>query len=75
MNKNIKIILFSIYCGAFETMKKVAFKGANALNPKTNKWQKIDKTAKYYIMPDGIGATLYSNLDLKQIAKEKGLIF
>lgn len=66
--------LYEVYCGAFETMKEVAIKGAKGLNSKTHKWQIIDTTAKYYIMPDGIGAILYSNLDLHKIAKEKELI-
>ena len=60
--------------GDFETMKKIKDKGFRALNPKTHKWQVVDKKAKYEIRPDGIAFTLFSDKDLRKIAEDKGLI-
>lgn len=60
--------------GDLETMKKIADKGFRALNPKTHKWQVVDKKAKYEIKPNGISFTLFSDKDLRKIAEDKGLI-
>jgi len=76
--------MFEVFCGSKETMEMIASKGARGLNPKTMKWQVIDKTAQYEVREDKrfldeegnehIMADLLSNLDLRTIAKEKGLI-
>lgn len=60
--------------GSFETMKTIKDKGFKALNPKTHKFQIVDKKAKYEIRPDGIGFSLFSDKDLRKIAEEKELI-
>lgn len=66
---------YKIFCGAKETMEKIAFRHARGLNPKTMKWQVIDKTAKYEIVSGkGIIFWLTSNLNLDKIAKQKSLI-
>lgn len=72
-----------IFCGSPETMRAVTEKGALGLNPIAHKWQVISKTAHYNIVTqpfttdDGKEETmayLYSDQDLRAIAKEKGLI-
>lgn len=75
---------YEIFCGSKSTMENIAKKGAKALNPKTMKWEVIDRNAQYSIKEDfriiddegneRIGATLLSNIDLRSIVKEKGLI-
>ncbi len=82
---------YEVFCGSYEAMKKIAENGAKALNYKTNRFQIIDKTAKYKVRIDNIieadkayqekygekyikTATLLSDKNLRQIAKEKGLI-
>ncbi|WP_279145954.1 MULTISPECIES: hypothetical protein [Clostridium] len=76
--------MFEIFCGSKEAMVSVANRGVTGLNPKTIKWQIIDKTAKYNVREDEtfkddkgqshICATLLSDINLKQIAEEKRLI-
>lgn len=63
-----------VACGSFDSMKMIAEKGFKAFNPKTHKFQIVDKNAKYEIRPDGIGFSLFSDKDLRKIAEEKGLI-
>ena len=70
---------YEIFCGSFETMSSIANKKARALNPKTMKWQIIDKSAKYNVVKNGTDycpdyASLFSNKDLHKIAERKGLI-
>ena len=66
---------YVIYCGQYEVMKAITEKGARALNPNSNKYQIIDKDAKYKILKDKTGFyELRSNKDLRKIAKENGLI-
>jgi hypothetical protein len=70
---------YEIFCGAKDTMEDIAKRGARALNRKTMRWQVIDKTALYEVRqtetkePSTLHS-LFSNLDLRQIAKEKNLI-
>lgn len=70
--------MYEIFCGSPETMKHYAEKGVRAINPKTHKWQIIDKNACYEIRENaykwGVGAVLLCDKDLRAIAKEKGLI-
>ena len=68
---------YRIFCGHVETMRRVAEHGARALNTKTHKWQVVDKTAKYLVVEDNVGngaADLFSNLDLRKMAKDRGMI-
>jgi hypothetical protein len=72
---------FEIFCGSKETMESIANRkcGAVALNPRTMRYQTIDKAAKYEVKPTPTKEpsclfSLYSNLDLRAIAKEKQLI-
>ena len=68
---------YSIFCGSKETMQNIANRKARALNPKTMRWQVIDSTALYKVVPDPKSDLLYwltSNKDLTKIAKVKGLI-
>jgi hypothetical protein len=68
-----------IYVGEKATMVSAANSGVKALNPKTMRFQLIDKDAKYLVMaPDVEGSilySLYSDRDLVAIAKGKGLTF
>lgn len=66
--------MFNILIGSKEVMEEYAKSGVSALNPKTMKFQIINKEAKYKVIDDGIGATLTSDIDLITEAKEKGLI-
>lgn len=66
--------MYNVLIGSRETMETVAKRGVKALNPKTMKWQIINKDAKYEVVDDGVGATLKSNIDLKAEAEKKGLI-
>ena len=66
--------MFNIYFGEKEVMEKYAKDGVNALNPKTMKFEIINKNAKYEVIDDGVGATLISDIDLIAEAEEKGLI-
>lgn len=78
--------IYEVFVGSEKTMNSIKEKGARALNLKTNKWQIIDKDAKYFIridktIPDEYSetgftncCTLLSDKDLRTIAKEKGLI-
>jgi len=65
---------YDIACGSYAAMVMIKERGFKGLNPRTNKFQIIDKNAKYEIVEDGIGCTLKSDKDLRKIAKEKGLI-
>ena len=76
---------YEINCGSREVMEMIAKKGRTALNPKTMKWQILDKDAKYQIRVDKViknsktgedieCCTLLSDKDLLKIAEEKGLI-
>lgn len=76
---------YEVNCGSREAMEMIIAKGKVALNPKTMKWQIIDKNAKYQIRIDKVindsetgnkieCCTLLSNMDLCGIAKQKGLI-
>ena len=67
---------FHIHCGNVVTMNIIALHGARGLNVKNNRWQVIDKSAKYKIVLDGTdgGADLFCDIDLRKIAREKGLI-
>ena len=66
---------YVIFCGGFATMTRISEHGARGLNKKTNKWQIIDKNAKYIIKKrKGVLYDLFSNLNLPTIARQKGLI-
>lgn len=66
---------YVIYCGQYEVMKAIAEKGARGLNPESNKYQIIDKNAKYKILKDKTGFyELKCDKDLRKIANENGLI-
>lgn len=65
---------YDIFCGSIKTMESYAKRGVRGLNPKTMRWQIIDKTANYEVVPDSIGAVLTSDKDLRGIAKTKHLI-
>lgn len=67
-----------VYVGAKETMESVAQAGATALNPKTMRYQTIDKNANYNVVPHESGGLLYclmSDVDLKKRAIDNGLTF
>lgn len=71
--------MYEIFIGAKSTMESYAATGARGLNRKTMKYQIIDKTAKYEVRKTETKEpselySLYSNLDLHNIAKEKNLI-
>jgi hypothetical protein len=72
--------MFNIYCGSKETMERVANRGVLALNPKTHKWQHVNKNAVLKVVvtqtleTGEILADLVSDIDLRAEAKEKGLI-
>lgn len=63
-----------IFCGSLETMQKVANRGVRALNPRTMKWNVINKKAKYNVVSSGVLTSLFSDIDLCKEAKERGLI-
>lgn len=65
---------YKVACGSLKTMEMIKEKGFKALNPKTHKFQIVDKEAEYEIVKDGILYFLKSNKDLIKIAEEKGLI-
>lgn len=66
---------YVVFCGQYTVMKAILEKGARALNPNGNKYQIIDKNAKYKILKDKTGFyELRSDKDLRKIAKENGLI-
>ena len=67
---------YEIFHGRETTMKMISENGARGLNPKTHKFQIIDKYAKYQIRIDksGVTGTLLSNKNLIKIAEQKGLI-
>lgn len=78
--------MYEIFVGGEEAMQMMADHGAKALNPKTMRWQIIDKNAKYIVridktISDDISPTGFTNMatllcdkDLRSIAKQKGLI-
>jgi hypothetical protein len=72
-------------CGSLEDCQKVAARGERMLNPKTHRWQLVSKTAKYFVEKDkepvvseeygeNWGANLWSDEDLKEIGRTKGLV-
>lgn len=75
---------FRICCGALNTMLLIAERGYKRLNPRTRKWQVVDKNAIYeirnvqnFVSDEGqpyTCADLYADRDLGTIAKAKGLI-
>jgi hypothetical protein len=66
---------FVVFCGSKDTMEKISERGARALNPKTMKYQLIDKSAKYSVVKSGhVLYDLVADIDLRRIANEKGLI-
>lgn len=77
--------MFKVFCGSKEAMEAIAQQGVKGLNPKTMKWEIIDKKAKYQVIEDSCDkciskgeciskcATLYSDRDLRIFAKQKGL--
>lgn len=71
---NIEEKKYEVACGSLKAMEMIKEKGFRALNPKTHKFQIVDKDAKYEIVKDGILCYLKSNKDLIKIAEEKGLI-
>lgn len=67
---------YTVYVGTKEAME-IAAKGVNGLNKKTMRPQLVNKTAKYKLVKDPQSETgwmLLSNLDLRTIAKQNGLI-
>lgn len=69
MEKSIKIV-----CGSYEAMAMIKERGFKALNPKTKKFQIVDKHAKYEIVKEDNLYFLKSDKDLIKIAEKKGLI-
>lgn len=75
---------YFIHCGGLETMEKIAARGVKGLNGSTMRYQVISKTAQYRVIKDfeGFGeegrpystGELWCNEDLKEIARQKGLI-
>lgn len=71
---------FIIYCGSKETMEGYAKRGVMALNPKTMKWQFVNRTAALEVVATKVLecgtvlADLVSDIDLRTEAKAKGLI-
>jgi hypothetical protein len=70
---------YELFCGSEDTMKSIMSKGAKALNPITHRWQVIDKLAEYEVGKTNKDETstlysLFSNKDLRSIAKQKSLI-
>jgi len=66
---------YEIFCGSRLTMEKTMERGVVGLNPKTHRWQIVDKAAKYEIIH--LKKTLYalmSDKDLQGVARERGLI-
>ena len=56
---------------AMGILKKHGFRG---LNPRTMRYQVIDKNAKCQVVKDQPGYALHCNKNLRAIAKRKGLI-
>ena len=72
---------YEIFNGSKTTMGNYASGGVKGLNGKTKRWQIIDKSAKYFIVPvfDGISnnekyCCLYCDKNLYKIARDKNLI-
>lgn len=68
--------IYPVFVGAKETMEKIALRGARALNPKTMRFQLIDKLARYEVRKHHSGGLLYSlmsNIDLLKVANDNGL--
>ena len=74
---------YMIFCGGLDTMQRIAQRGVRALNPTTMRWKAVSKTARYEaveterFVADGVEhilGDLRCNEDLRQIAKERGLI-
>jgi phage-related protein len=76
---------YLVNVGSKDTMELIASRGKKGLNPKTHKWQVIDKDARYeianvqeFISDEGepyTTAELYADRNLKEIAKAKSLIY
>ena len=75
---------FKVSCGSLDTMQLIAERGYKKLNPRSHKWQVVDKNAIYEIrnvqhFVDDEGqpytcADLYADRNLDEIAKAKGLL-
>ena len=66
---------YTVFCGGKETMEAIASHGAKGLNPRTMKYQIIDKNAQYEVVKTGeVLHDLLSDIDLRGIAEKKGLI-
>ena len=64
-----------IFCGAEKTMRDIAEHKVKGLNWKTHKYQIVDKNAKYKVKHYKKSIwLLMSDMDLRKIAAEKGLI-
>ena len=46
--------MYEVFCGSEKAMQMILKNGARGLNPKTNKYQIIDKEAKYKVRIDEI---------------------
>lgn len=46
--------MYEVFCGSEKAMNMIMKKGAKGLNPKTNKWQLIDKNAEYKVRIDKV---------------------
>lgn len=75
---------YMIFCGGLSTMQKIAQRGVRALNPATMRWKTVSKTARYeaveterFVADNGVEnvlGNLMCDEDLRQMAKERGLI-
>ena len=68
---------FEIFCGEKITMDRIAQRGAKALNTKTMRYQIVCKTAKYKVIKQensDISYSLFSDVDIRKLAKQKGFI-
>mgnify|MGYP001565155193 CR=1 FL=1 len=68
---------YEIFVGSRKAMQMIKRRGAMALNPRTHKWQVVDRTAEYKAEKDpssAIGWRLMSDKNIRKIAEEKGLI-
>lgn len=46
--------MYEVFCGSEKTMLMIMERGAKGLNPRTKKYQIIDKNAKYKVRIDNI---------------------
>lgn len=80
-------IWYPVLCGALSTMESYVRHGVPGLNPKTMRWELIDRDALYTVRIDkkiedssaeggtAVLGTLLCDRNLKAIAQQKGLIF